>query len=499
MTTPDGAVRQYDTPRSPSEIRVTDGNGDVTLYTSSALGLLQSVADSAGNTITYAYDSAGNRIRAVNGAGETVSFTYDSAQQPHRHHRRRQQPLVGDLHHRRSGTHHRPQQERLDADLRRQRQSRRRRPIRGASPSRPRAIPPGKFSRSPTPRATSAATSTTPMACSRASPTRSATSGPTTTTAPRAPSSKTDPTGVTLKATYTAGNRIAESDRGRHTDAVRLLRHPARQPQSSGALHGFQRQPGGLRLRCRRPTHRHHPAGRQDRRLPVRPPASPQQSLGLAGQFRDLQLRCGRMARQPQRLRRTRDHLSVRRRAQSPRHRQHRPRRHAGGGLPLQRGRQRQPHRGQRARTQHVRRHSRPVPSTYTFDAANRPISRSDGATYRYDARGNLTAIEGAGNVKLAYDCFGRLQSLVGRRGGLLQLRFHRPAHRPQRSPPGLRSFRRTAARGDGDRRFQRTHRMVRLRPRTALEGHRRRHAVLLPFRWRRQHRGALESHRRAW
>ena len=79
VTTPDGAIRQYDTPRSPSEIRVTDGNGDATWYTSSALGLLQSVADSAGNTITYAYDSAGNRIRAVNGAGEAISFTYDSA------------------------------------------------------------------------------------------------------------------------------------------------------------------------------------------------------------------------------------------------------------------------------------------------------------------------------------------------------------------------------------------------------------------------------------
>ena len=34
--------------------------------------------------------------------------------------------------------------------------------------------------------------------------------------------------------------------------------------------------------------------------------------------------------------------------------------------------------------------------------------------TYRYDARGNLTAIEGGRNVKLAYDAFGRLQSLAG-------------------------------------------------------------------------------------
>ena len=32
---------------------------------------------------------------------------------------------------------------------------------------------------------------------------------------------------------------------------------------------------------------------------------------------------------------------------------------------------------------------------TYTFDAANHPVSRSDGATYSYDALGNLTAIQG--------------------------------------------------------------------------------------------------------
>ena len=33
---------------------------------------------------------------------------------------------------------------------------------------------------------------------------------------------------------------------------------------------------------------------------------------------------------------------------------------------------------------------------TYSFDAANHPVSRSDGATYKYDSRGNLTAIEGS-------------------------------------------------------------------------------------------------------
>jgi YD repeat-containing protein len=57
---------------------------------------------------------------------------------------------------------------------------------------------------------------------------------------------------------------------------------------------------------------------------------------------------------------------------------------------------------------------ARPPSLVYSFDAANHPISRSDGMTYTYDARGNLSAIQGASNVKLAYDAFGRLQSLAG-------------------------------------------------------------------------------------
>jgi YD repeat-containing protein len=54
----------------------------------------------------------------------------------------------------------------------------------------------------------------------------------------------------------------------------------------------------------------------------------------------------------------------------------------------------------------------------YGFDAANHPISRDDGMTYRYDARGNLTAIEGGLNINFNYDAFGRLQSLAGDAGG---------------------------------------------------------------------------------
>ncbi|HXA51277.1 MAG TPA: DUF6531 domain-containing protein, partial [Candidatus Acidoferrum sp.] len=79
VTTPDGAARTYDIPRTPSEIRVTDGNGDAWLYVSSAQGLLQSVRDPAGNTTSYTYDAAGNRTSATNAAGETATFAYDSA------------------------------------------------------------------------------------------------------------------------------------------------------------------------------------------------------------------------------------------------------------------------------------------------------------------------------------------------------------------------------------------------------------------------------------
>ncbi len=78
VTTPDGAIKQYATPRTASEIRVVDGNGDATLYNSNPLGLLQSVTDAAGNTSSYSYDASGNRTRAVNAAGEAATFTYDS-------------------------------------------------------------------------------------------------------------------------------------------------------------------------------------------------------------------------------------------------------------------------------------------------------------------------------------------------------------------------------------------------------------------------------------
>ena len=78
VTTPDGAVRQYSVPNDPTQIQVTDGNGDATLYVSNPAGLLLSATDPAGNTVSYTYDTSGRRIRTVDGNGATASFTYDA-------------------------------------------------------------------------------------------------------------------------------------------------------------------------------------------------------------------------------------------------------------------------------------------------------------------------------------------------------------------------------------------------------------------------------------
>jgi len=79
ITTPDNAVRQYDTPLTPNQIRLTDGKGNSTLYVSSAVGLLLSVTDAGGNLISYGYDATGRRTATTDGAGEVSKFSYDSA------------------------------------------------------------------------------------------------------------------------------------------------------------------------------------------------------------------------------------------------------------------------------------------------------------------------------------------------------------------------------------------------------------------------------------
>ena len=51
---------------------------------------------------------------------------------------------------------------------------------------------------------------------------------------------------------------------------------------------------------------------------------------------------------------------------------------------------------------------------TIGYDAANRPVTRGDGQSYTYNARGNLNAIQGSRNVTFGYDAFGRLRNLAG-------------------------------------------------------------------------------------
>ena len=53
----------------------------------------------------------------------------------------------------------------------------------------------------------------------------------------------------------------------------------------------------------------------------------------------------------------------------------------------------------------------------YTFDALNRPITRTDGISYAYSPLGSLSAETGSANVAFNYDAFGRLQTLSGDAG----------------------------------------------------------------------------------
>src|SRR5271157_5308148 len=78
VTTPDGAVRRYSVPNDPTQIQVVDGNGDASLFVSNPAGLLLSATDPAGNTVSYAYDTSGRRIRTVDGNGSSATFAYDS-------------------------------------------------------------------------------------------------------------------------------------------------------------------------------------------------------------------------------------------------------------------------------------------------------------------------------------------------------------------------------------------------------------------------------------
>jgi YD repeat-containing protein len=89
VVTPDGAVRSYTVPQSPTQIQLTycgfspvyaAGNctGNSTLYTSSATGLLLGVTDAYNNTRSYAYDASGRRTQAIDAMGDAETFVYDA-------------------------------------------------------------------------------------------------------------------------------------------------------------------------------------------------------------------------------------------------------------------------------------------------------------------------------------------------------------------------------------------------------------------------------------
>ena len=67
---------------------------------------------------------------------------------------------------------------------------------------------------------------------------------------------------------------------------------------------------------------------------------------------------------------------------------------------------------------------------TYTFDAANRPISRSDGATYQLRCARQSDRHRGRQQRQAGVRRLRPPAKPVGRRHGKLQLRFHRPAQR---------------------------------------------------------------------
>ena len=415
VTTPDGAVRQYDIPRTPEEIRVTDGNGDATWYTSSAFGLLLSVADAAGNTTTYSYDAAGNRVQAVNPAGEAVSFTYDS--------HNNLTGITDDANNHWSATY--------------------------ATGGVVRITDPNKNLWTLTYDSSGNLASVTDPKTLTVVATRNA-AGQILSIADQKgnkntyqynadglmtgftdalgnkwaydydgaarPSAKTDPTGVTLKATYTTGNRIASLTAGDSTTAFdysgihrdslnRLLYYD----DSNGArlvylydkdgqlrsitgwgqsdhpfyevvyeydhLHRLSKvyMGGGFAL------YRYDAAGR---------PVSVSVSGGPVTIY------------QYDRAHNLRAIVST-----------------GPDGTPVAGYRYTVDPNGNRTAVSALEPNTTTVPSksyVYGFDAANRPVSRDDGTAYHYDTRGNLTSIEGASNTQLAYDAFGRLQSLAG-------------------------------------------------------------------------------------
>jgi YD repeat-containing protein len=415
VTTPDGAVRQYDTPRTPEEIRVTDGNGDATWYTSTALGLLQTVADPAGNVITYSYDAAGNRVQAINAAGETTSFTYDAGNNL--------TGITDDANNRWSATYSTGGAARI------------------TDPNKNvwtlTYDPSGNLASVTDPRTftvlatRNAAGQILSLADQKGNKrtyqynTDGLMNGFTDALgnkwaydydgAARA-SAKTDPTGVTLKATYTPGNRIAGLTAG---DIQTSFDYSGIQRDSLNRLSTYTDSngnqltytydavgqlssitiPGGKTVTYQY-DHLHRLSKVSDWQgnfaLYRYDAAGWPVSLSVSGGPVTIYQYDG--------ARHLRAIVST-----------------GPDGTPVAGYRYTLDPNGNRTAVSALEPNTTTVPLksySYSFDAANRPISRDDGMTYQYDTRGNLTSIEGGRSVKFNYDAFGRLQSLTGDAGG---------------------------------------------------------------------------------
>jgi len=420
IATPDTAVRHYDIPLTPEQIRVTDGNGDATLYTSTALGLLQTVAYSndaaAGNTITYAYDAAGNRINAVNGAGEKVTFTYDSSNNL--------TAIADAANNRWSATYTNGVPARItdpnknvwtlaydnSGNL--------------ASVTDPRTF------------AVLATRNAAGQILSLADP-KGNTRGyqynadglltgftdalgnawAWTYDGAARPSTQTDPAGVTLAASYTTGNRIASLSAGNTQTAFDYsgiqrdsLNRLSRYTDSFGnqltytydaasQLTGIT-LPGGKTVAYQYDhLHRLGMVSDWEGNFAL-------YSYDTAGWPVSLSVSGGPVAiYQYDSARNLRAIVST-----------------GPDGTPVAGYRYTVDANGNRTAVSALEPNTsavaRPPSLVYSFDAANHPISRDDGMTYRYDTRGNLTSIEGGRNIKFAYDAFGRLQSLAGDASG---------------------------------------------------------------------------------
>ncbi len=411
VTAPDGAVRQYDIPPAPGQIRVTDGNGDATFYTSTALGLLQTVADAAGNTVTYAYDSVGNRIRAINGAGETVSFTYDP--------RNNLTSVTDGANNRWSGAY---------------------------DTGTTRITDPNKNLwtlsydaggnltgvTGPQSAAMAATRNTAGQIVSLADPkgnTRayqySADGLPTGFTdalgnkwaydydGAARPSTRTDPAGATVKTAYTNGNRIAgltAGDTQQPFDYSGIqrdgLNRLSRYTDSNGNQLSYTYDGAGQLTALTLPGGK-TVAYQYDHLHRLSKVADWQGNFAIyrydaAGWPVSLTVSGGPVTiYQYDTARNLRAIVST-----------------GPDGAPVAGYRYTVDANGNRTAISALEPNPssplKPGSLTYTFDAANRPVSRSDGATYKYDAMGNLSAIEGGTNIKFAYDFYGRLNGLSG-------------------------------------------------------------------------------------